>query len=181
MQHDSVEILEREQPVAAHGRILRAHSLERAAREVPREDDVHHVLAHEWTLGSDRVHDRDRPFEWNILVDAELLSELTLQRVDQAFTRVHPTPRQEPILLSGLLVPAEEDRAAPVQESRDADARFADHARDDPKPRSPRSLAGNSSTSSSSTAGSCTTTSCAMRIPASTANASSRSVFRITP
>ena len=55
---------------------------------------------------------------------------------------------------------------------RDADPRLGAHAyaRDDPKPRTPRSLAGSSSTSTSSSSGTGRTTSWAIRMPGSTVN-----------
>src|SRR5712692_6765720 len=180
MQHDPVELVDGEEAVAANGGILGPHRLERASGQVAGEDDVHDVLARERALRRDRVDDRHRAFDGDVLVDPDLLSELALERVDDALAGVDAAAGEQPVLLARLLVTAEQNRAAPVEHGRNADARLGGHARDDPNPRSPRSLSGSSSTTSSSTAGSCRITSCAMRIPGSTSNASARSVLRST-
>src|SRR5712691_3356037 len=180
MENDRVEVVDGEQPVAADGCVLRADRVQRPPREVAGEDDVVVMPAGRRAVRRNRVDDRNRALDGDVLVDSDLLGELALERVDQALARVHAAAGKQPVLLARLLVPAEQDRPAPVEHGRHADARFGRHARDDPKPRSPRSLSGNSSTMSSSTAGSWRMTSCAMRIPGSTSNASSRSVLSST-
>src|SRR4029453_9048001 len=130
--------------MAAHGCVSRGDALERASREVGREDDVHHVLADERALRRDRVDDRDRPLEREVLADRHLLLELAAQRLDEALAAVDAATRQEPVLAaSRLLVPAQEDTPLPAEDGRDPDARFKRHQWGElPKPLSPRSLRG---------------------------------------
>src|SRR2546421_5683399 len=81
VEHDRLELVEAEKPVAADGRVLRGHRLERAAAEIAREDDVHHVLRREASLGCDRVDDRDGALQRELEPDSDLLRKLTVQRV----------------------------------------------------------------------------------------------------
>src|SRR6185295_10100652 len=97
------------------------------------------------------------------------------ERLGQRLARLDAAAREEPVLAAVLLVAAEQDPVAPAQQRRDADARLVH--RDDPKPRTPRSLSGSSSTSCSSSSGTASTTSCAIRMPGSTTNGSTRSVL----
>src|SRR5437763_4125376 len=181
VEHDALELVDREQPMPLHGGVLRGHRLERAPAEVAGEDDVDDVLRGEAPDGRDRVDDRDGALDRQLLVDSDLLRELAVQGVDEALARVHAAAREEPVLLAGLLVAAEEHAVAPAQDRGHADPRLGSHRADEPNPRTPRSLAGSSSTSSSSSSATGTTRSCAIRIPGSTTNACSRSVFsRIT-
>ena len=62
MQHDAVELVETEEPVAAHGLVVETTPLERAV-QLAGEDDVDDVLRPEAPLGRDRLDDRDGPFE----------------------------------------------------------------------------------------------------------------------
>jgi hypothetical protein len=70
--------------------ILRSDCLERAAAQVAGEDDVHDVLRDDAAGRRDRVDDCDRTFEWKLVVDADLLAELAVQRVDEALAGVDP-------------------------------------------------------------------------------------------
>ena len=73
------------------------------------------------------------PSTGSFVVDPDLLRELAVQRVDEALARVDAAARQQPVLLSRLLVPAEQHPALPAQDRRDADARLGAHqAPDDP-------------------------------------------------
>ena len=76
MEHDAVQVVDAEEPVPPHRGVLRRHRLQRPAAEVAREDDVHHVLRGEAPHRRDRVDDRDRPLDRQLLVDADLLAEL---------------------------------------------------------------------------------------------------------
>src|SRR5437899_3798344 len=176
MQDDAVELVDCEQPMAAHGAVLRGHRLQRNPRQVAGEDDVHNMLRREAPHRRDRVDDRDGALDRDVVVDPDLLGELTVQGIDQTLAGVHPSARQEPVLAPRLLVSAEQHAPPPPQDRRDADPWFHQCA-EEPKPRTPRSLSGSSSTSSSSNSGTGTTTSCAMRIPRSMTNASAASVF----
>src|ERR671934_220112 len=129
--------------------------------------------------GCDRVDDRHRPLDRNLVGDPQLLGQLPVERVDEALPRVHAPARQEPVLPLPLFVPAEEHASPPAENRGDADPRLG-HYLDDPKPRTPRSLSGSSSTSASSISGTGSTTSWAIRIPGSTTNGSRRSVLRST-
>ena len=133
MQDDLVELVEREEPVAAHGGVLRGDRLQRPAAEVAGEDDVDDVLRGRSSRGRDRVDDRDRPLERHV-VDPDLLGELARERVDEALARVDAPAREQPVLLARLLVAAEQDPVLPAQQRRDADARLAAHVPDEPKP-----------------------------------------------
>ena len=180
MEDDLVELGGLEQPVPAHGRVLRRHRFERPAGQIAGEDDVHDVLRGEGALRRDRVDDRNRALDRNLVLDADLLAKLAMQRVGEALSGVDAAARQEPVLAApGLLVPAEQDPVLPAQHGRYADARLErHHTADEPNPRTPRSLSGSSSSSTSSTSGMGTMTSWAMRIPGSTTNGSRASVLR---
>ena len=177
MQHHTVQLVDREQPMASHRAVLRRHGFEGPPRQVPGEDDVDDVFRREGSNRRDRVHDRNRPLHRNVVVDADFLRQLTVQCVHEALARVDAPAGQEPVLAARLLMPAEQHPAAPAQNCRDANPGFHQTA-DEPNPRTPRSLSGRASTSSSSNSGRGTMTSCAMRIPRSTANVSAVSVFR---
>src|SRR5947208_3375657 len=127
MQDDVVEVVETEQSVPADGRVLRVDRLQRASAEVAREDDVDDVLGREALHGRDRVDDRDRALNRHLLADSELLPELSVQRIDQALARVHAPARQQPVLLAGLLVAAEQHPVVPAQQRRDADPGLSPH------------------------------------------------------
>src|SRR5712691_11470996 len=113
MEDDHVEVVDGEQPVAANGGVLRADRVERPSREVAGEDDVDDMPAGGRALGRDRVDDRNRALDGDVLVDSDLLGELALERVDQALARVYAAAGKQPVLLARLLVPAEQDRPAP--------------------------------------------------------------------
>src|SRR6185295_19719248 len=139
------------------------------------------VLLREALRGCNRVDDRDRSFHGQLIVDSDLLGELAVQCIHQALTGVDAAAGQQPVLLAGLLVPAQQHLVLPAEDCRNANARFGrHHAAEDPKPRTPRSLEGSSSTSTSSSSGIGSTTSWAILIPGSTTNGSMRSVFRRT-
>src|SRR5205823_10845905 len=78
VQNDPVEVLQAEEAVAADRGVVRRHCLEGARAEVAGEDDVDDVLRGEATHGSDRVDDRDRSFDRQVFVDADLFRELAV-------------------------------------------------------------------------------------------------------
>src|SRR5437588_3641591 len=149
---------------------------ERAVREIGREDDVHDVLAREQRLRSNRVADRDRSLELHVCLDPELLAQLAAERLDQRLAGVDSAAGQQPVLLVGLLLTAEQHAPLPAEDRADADARLHQWC-EEPKPRTPRSLSGSSSTSTSTTSGIGRTTSCAIRMPGSTTNGACASVL----
>src|SRR5581483_9230158 len=111
-------------------------------------------------LRRDRLDNADGPFQGDLVVDADLLVELAIERVDEALAGVDAAARKQPVgAAPGFLVAAEEDPPAPPEHRRDPDPRLDPHqAADDPKPRTPRSLWGSSLTSTGSTAGTGMTT-----------------------
>ncbi len=179
MHRDLRELLDVEQAMAPHRGILGGDLLERAAAEVPCEDDVDDVPRRRDAGRADRLGHRDRAFEREILLDTELLGELALQRADERLSPVHAATRKEPVLPTLLLVAAEKHPLAATQKRSHTDARL-DHGRDDPKPRAPRSDRGSSSTSTIRAPGTGITTSCATRSPGSATNVRSRSVLSST-
>src|SRR4051812_10214816 len=181
MEHDLVEVALVEEPVPAHRSVLRGDRFERASRQIAREDDVHDVLRGECALRSNRVDDRDRPFDGQLVLDPDLFAKLAVQGIDEALAGVDAAAREEPVLAPvRLLMAAEENPVLPAQERRDADPRLHAYTFELPKPRTPRSLSGSSSTSTGSRPGTSRTTSWAMRIPGSTTNVSLASVFSST-
>ena len=140
-------------------------------RQVGREDDVHDVLRARTAFGAIESTIATGPSN---CTSAEMPSS---SRSSRRSASISDSPRrrrrrQQPVLLAGLLLPAEQHAALPAQDRRDADRAAPSVRRDDPKPRTPRSLSGSSSTSTSSNAGTGSTTSCAIRIPGSTTNGS---------
>src|SRR5207342_2348068 len=99
----------------------RSDGLERALAEVSREDDVDDVLGRERADRSDRVHDRDRTLDGRVVVDSDLLGQLTVKRVDEALAGVDAPAGEQPVLAAALLVPAEQQAPLPEQDRRDAD------------------------------------------------------------
>src|SRR3954454_16822168 len=182
MQHDLVELARVAEPVPADRDVARRHRLERAAGEVAGEDDVHDVLRRERPLRRDRVDDRDRPLDGQLVLIPALFAQLAVQRVLEALARVDAAAGQKPVLATVLLVAAEQDPVLPAEDGGDADARLHRHQwLELPKPRSPRSLSGSDSTSTGSTPGISMIRSCAMRMPGSTTTVSLASVlWRIT-
>src|SRR5262249_23244721 len=158
------------QPVPAHRRVLRGDLLERPARQIAGEDDVHDVLARERPSRGDRVDKRYRPLERDVSVDADLLVELAPEGLYEALASVHAAAGGQPVALVALLVPAEQQPVAPPQHGRNPDARLAGHVPEEPKPAVPRSVSGRASTSTGSGSATGTTTSCAIRMPGSTVN-----------
>src|SRR5207302_789749 len=63
VQHDLFQLLDAEQAVAANRGVLRGDGLERTARQIAGEDDVHDVLGREAPNRRDRVDDRDRALD----------------------------------------------------------------------------------------------------------------------
>src|SRR5207245_4296464 len=121
---------------------------------IARGDDLHQVLRREALLRGDRIDDRNWAFDRQLIVDPDLLCELPVQRVDEAFAAVDAAAGKQPVLPPRLLVTAEEHAPLPLQDRRDPDARLRSlHVADDPKPRTPRSLEGSYSTSTRSTSG----------------------------
>src|SRR5262249_17894440 len=146
-------------------------------REVGREDDVDDVPVVGRPVRRDRLGDRDRALEEQLVGQAELLAELARERFGERLATLDAPAGEQPVLLARLLLTAQQDASVPAQERRDAEAR--PHQRwDEPKPRTPRSEAGSSSTSTSSTSGTGTMTSWAIRIPGSTVKGSCASVLR---
>src|SRR5512142_173562 len=114
MESNVVELARLEEAVAADSGVGRGDLLERPPREVGRKDDVNHVLADERALRSDRVDHRHRSFEREVCPDPHLLLELPPERFDEALAAVDTAARQEPVLTSRLLVPAQEDSPFPT-------------------------------------------------------------------
>src|SRR5438067_10877810 len=106
--HDDAVQLDRiEQTVAAYRRVLRRDAVERTSGEIAGEDDVHDVLRLELRLRRDRVDDRDRALERNLVGETDLFRELAMERVDEALPRVDPASGEQPVLAArGLLVAA---------------------------------------------------------------------------
>ena len=178
MEDDLVELGGGEETVSSHRRIARARSLQRPLTEIAREDDVNDVLGGEAPLRGDRVDDRDRPLDRKLFLDPDLLQQFAVERVDEALTGVDPAAGQQPVLLAALLVAAEQDATLAAEDRRHADPRLdAHYTREEPKPRSPRSVSASSSCSSSVISGTGRTTSCAIRMPGSTTNVSPASVL----
>src|SRR5262245_65122643 len=98
----------------ANGGVLRGHGLERAAAEIAGEDDVHDVLGDMAPRGGNRVHDRHRSLERQLVVDADLLGELSMQGAGEALDRVDAATREQPVLAVALLVAAEQDAPVPA-------------------------------------------------------------------
>ena len=85
MERDAVELVDPEQPVPAHCLVPRGDVRERAV-ELAGEHDVDDVLRPEAPLGRDRLDDRDRALDRQLLVlpdETRLLGELALQRLDE--------------------------------------------------------------------------------------------------
>src|SRR5690242_12712823 len=106
MEHDAVQVARVEQPVAAHGGIPRGNRLERASRQVAREDDVYDVLRAEAALRGDRVDDGDRSFDRELVGDADLLVQLAVEGGDETLPRVDPPAGKEPVLTAVALLVA---------------------------------------------------------------------------
>src|SRR6266508_3804024 len=134
--------------MVADGGVARGHALERAAPQMPGEDDVDDVLGGP-ARRRDRVRDRHRALEDEVLGEPHLLLELVTERIDERLSRVDAAARQQPVLAPRLLLADEEDPGLPPQDHGHADAGFHHTAREEPNPRTPRSLAGRSSTSRS--------------------------------
>ena len=143
--------------------------------EVAGEDHVDDVLRARLRVGRDRVDDRHRPLDGQLVVDADLL-----RRARAGARRRAISPDVDPAARAAASTPSRASRAGragcgvPAEDGRDADARLgAHHTREEPNPRAPRSLAGQLGrprpTSRPATA---TTTSCAIRMPGSTTNGS---------
>ena len=127
MQDDRVELFQREEPVAAHRRILGARQLERAAGEIAGEDDVDDVLllrarpsarsSRRCTTGPSTGISSSMP----ISSKSSRCSAST--RLSPEST---PPPGRSQYSLPGLLVPAEQDLVVPAAgQRRDADPRLA--------------------------------------------------------
>src|SRR4051794_27466267 len=109
MDDDRVELRGVEEAVAADGGVVRRHRLERASGEIAREDDVHDVLRLQSALRRDRVDDRDRALDRQLVPDPDLLVELPVERIDEALAGVDAAAREQPVLAAAcLLVPAQE-------------------------------------------------------------------------
>src|SRR5947207_15763159 len=99
--------------MAPNGGVFRRDSLERAPLEVRREDDVDDVLGREAAHRRDRIDDRDRALDGNLVGDSHLLRKLAMERADEALARVDSTPRQQPVLAPVLLVAYAQGAHAP--------------------------------------------------------------------
>ena len=131
MEDEIVELLKREQPVAAYGGVLGRDGLERAAGKVGGEDDVDDVLGGEAPGRCDRIDERDGALQrqLNVLADdSDLFAQLPHECLHEALAGVDAAAGEEPVLLAGLLVPAEEHTIVPAQQRRDADPRLSAHA-----------------------------------------------------
>ena len=130
-------------------------------------------------LRRDRVDERDGALDRDLVFDADLLAQLAVQRVDEAFARVDPASRQEPVLAAPrLLVAAEQDPVLPAQQRRDADAGLERQSDGRRAEAAHAALAvGQLPDLDRIDAGDQLTTSCAIRIPGSTTKVSRASVF----
>ena len=147
VEDDLLELVEREQPQPADGRVVRLDVLERAVREVDAEDDVDDVAVAGPPGGRDRLGDRDRPFEARGR-PARPSSSPSSRR--SASSSVSP-PSTPP--------PGSSQYSLPGFSCRQSSTRFCQwisaatrirasiSACDEPKPRTPRSESGSSSTS----------------------------------
>src|SRR6516162_2939330 len=63
VEHDVIELVEREEAHAADRCILALEVLERAVGEIDAEDDVDDMAVSRTPVGRDRLRDRDRPLE----------------------------------------------------------------------------------------------------------------------
>jgi hypothetical protein len=93
VQHHAVELVYLEQAVTADRRVMRLHLLQRPTGEIAGEDDVDDVLRGEAPLWCDRVDECDWPLEWQLVLQADLLQQFPLQRVDEALARVDAPTR----------------------------------------------------------------------------------------
>src|SRR5262245_9645056 len=179
MEGKSDKLLDVEEPVIANGLVSRGHGLQRAVAEAAGEDDVDDVLRRPAGRG-DRVGERDRAFEREVVLDSDLLGEFAFHGLEEGLPGADAAARKQPVLPIVLLLPNEKDSVLAPQDRRHPDSRLHRQVRDEPKPCTPRSLAGSSSSSTSSSSGTGRTTSCATRSSGSATKVSSRSVFRRT-
>jgi hypothetical protein len=96
--------------------------LERTTGQVACEDDVDDVLRGEAAHRRDRVDDRNRPLHRDLVLDPDLLGQLAVERVDEALAGVDAPAREQPVVATVLLVPAEQEAPLPAQQRGDADA-----------------------------------------------------------
>ena len=144
VQRDAVELVELEEPVAAHCRVLETAPLERPV-ELAGEDDVDDVLRPEAPLGRDRLDDRNRPFDRQLVVARRRAPSPRRARAGaprRASRRCDAAARQQPVLPSALLVSASAGsrRASAGSPRRGSAARAHPQRPDEPKPPAPRSL-----------------------------------------
>ena len=186
MQDDAVELVEREEPVAAHGLVGRGDPLERAARRSPAK-----MM---WTTCF-VVSARPGAIESTIAIGpssggASIPTSSAISR-SSASISVSPewTPPPGSSQTSRPRLSWRQSRMplAPAQERRDADPGLgADHAPSRPTRRAEAAVRRARSRAArrpraARTAAASTRTSCAIRMPGSTTNGSSRSVLsRIT-
>ena len=149
VQHDLVELVE---PNSRWPRTAASCDVTASSERSPRSPAKMMwttCFAAKLRAGRDRVDDRDRALDRQVVVDPDLLGELAVQRVDEALAGVDAAAGQQPVLA------ARASRAGRAgsgpRQRRIAETRMrgsvASRARDEPKPRTPRSLAGSSSTS----------------------------------
>ena len=164
-----------EEPVAAHGGVLRRDRLERAAGEIAGEDDVDDVLRRERALRRDRVDERDRA------LDRRSRPRCRPPRAARGAARRRGSrPPLTPPPGSSQYSPRpafswrqRRMRSCPAQHRRDADARLERHQAVESRSRARRARCpGSSSTSTGSAPATGMTTSCAIRMPGSTTNVS---------
>src|SRR4051794_23071320 len=79
------------------------------------ERDVVGVLRAVAARRRDRVDTAERALHRQVLVDADLLSELAAQRVEERLAPVHAAAGEQPTVGAGLLVAAQEDPVLPAQ------------------------------------------------------------------
>jgi hypothetical protein len=84
---------------------------------------VHDVALDEAVRRGDGVDDRDRTFEREFFLDPDLLQELSPNRIHEALARVDAAARKQPVFVSRLLVPAEEQPVSPPKDGRHAESR----------------------------------------------------------
>ena len=90
----------------ADGRVLRGRRARASARRGGPRRRCGRRASSAQPAGRDRLGERDGALERQVVVEADLLRELALQRLDERLARAHPSAGQQPVLAAGLLVAA---------------------------------------------------------------------------
>ena len=109
--------------MTAHGFVARDGALQGAV-ELAGEDDVDDVLRPQAPLRRDRLDDRDRPLDGQLVVLPDepcLLRELALERVHERLAAANASAGEQPVLSPALLVA---ERRIEPRQWRSADTRI---------------------------------------------------------